>query len=88
MGKKRIVNSSHYKFLKEEGVTSLYSDKNGNMWIGQWSHIAVIRPDNSGYTIDLQHHIPGFYKNKVNHITQDHSGRMWISTHNKGHHPD
>ena len=23
-------------------------------------------------------------KNKVNHITQDHSGRMWISTHNKG----
>lgn len=83
-GEKRIVNSSHYKFLKEEGVTSLYSDKNGNMWIGQWSHIAVIRPDNSGYTIDLQHHIPGFYKNKVNHITQDHSGRMWISTHNKG----
>ena len=107
-GASRLIDNTQCKFLNENGVTALYEAKDGTMIIGQWNNLVVFVAgktpaalpnsitEKDGYTISLSKYLNPFYKGKVLHITQDHLGRIWVSTQTNGilridgdfHHPE
>lgn len=70
--------------LIENGIASLYAEADGTMWVGQWSSIARVAPDNKTEVMDLGRLVGNGYKSKVRSIMVDHKHRVWITTFSNG----
>ncbi|MBM6993468.1 MAG: response regulator [Prevotella sp.] len=80
----QTINFRTLPQLYQEGMLSLLPRPNGDMWVGQWTSIALVHPDNSGFTIDLRKYFPAFYRGRVVNLSEDHAGRIWACVHEYG----
>ena len=69
-----------------DNVTAFYESRHdGTLWIGQRQGISCLLKNGKGFHLDVKNDqldITGYFM--VNHITEDHEGRIWISSANSG----
>lgn len=75
------ANSRQMPYVKDN-VTALYeSPRDHTLWIGQRQGVSVLTKEGKGRHLDIKTanlDLTGYFM--VNHITEDHGGRIWISS--------
>ena len=79
-----VWNTRNVPELSENGIASFCAEDDGAMWVGQWSSVVRVSPDNNVTAINLGKYVDNIYKSKVRHMTVDHLHQVWITTYSNG----
>lgn len=83
-GEVKHLNRANSKFLIDDYVNYVYTDRSGNVWIGQRNGLSVAYSLTSGKSIRLKSGSDDFSVCDVTSISQDSKGNYWITTENEG----
>jgi signal transduction histidine kinase/ligand-binding sensor domain-containing protein/DNA-binding response OmpR family regulator len=80
-----FISMNNKKYMLDNCVQALYKDKKGAVWIGQRFGLSIVLFNRKGYVVNFMHEgNREFSSSIVQNITEDHVGRMWISTEDNG----
>lgn len=77
-------NTSSIPYVRDN-TTAIFEASDHTLWIGQRQGVSVLSPDGHGRHLDIKTDsldMTGYFM--VNHISEDHTGTIWIASANNG----
>ena len=75
----RYDGKSFTNYLPYQTLVCILEDKNGNIWVGSWSHGGVYRYEGKSFT-----HFDGLSDDMIKCMLEDKAGNIWIGTRDNG----
>jgi len=83
-GSREVWHHGNHPWLKDSPY-AFCETRDGTLWVGQRMGLSIVKPDGEGQHLDVKTDsvdLTGYFI--VNHIMEDHTGRIWVSSANKG----
>jgi ligand-binding sensor domain-containing protein/AraC-like DNA-binding protein len=83
-GNKEVWHHGNHPWLKDSPY-AFCETNDGALWVGQRMGLSIVKPDGKGMHLDIKTDsidLTGYFI--VNHILEDHAGRIWVSSANRG----
>jgi ligand-binding sensor domain-containing protein len=82
----RYDGKSFTNFLPYQALVCILEDKNGNIWVGSWSHGGVYRYDGKSLATGPAAftHFDGLSDDMIKCMFEDKAGNIWIGTRDNG----